>query len=572
MSSESTEYDIIFAGGGTTACVAAGRLSAADDTLRILIIENGELTHDKPFYVQPGRYMQNMMSLGEDTFTVHAPSVSINANGRSLAASNAKCVGGGGSINGTMYTRAAASDYDDWKDAGNQGWGSEHLIPLAKKPVSYGGCESRAGKDFLAAAAAYGHDRSLTDDANDFVICNVYIDAETGRRSDAAHFYVYNQAHNPNLEIRHHARVTRVLFDNENRAVGVEYLRGRDGPISVAFASRLVVVSAGAFCSAAILQRSGIGTRSLLHKFNIPVVVDLPGVGENYQDHTIGLTSYLLPAGEVTLTDLKADNARVEEYEKQWHKDGKGLFASNAIDAGIKIRPDPRDLEELRPIFKKRWEEFFLKSPDKPIAWIGSYGCYVGSNAEAARRPCFTMMCLTMYPVSLGHIEIQSPDPYSPLKVTSGLLDNDQDLMVLRWAYKWSRELARRMDGYRGEFAADHPNFPAGSKATCAETSGPVEISAPEIHYTKEDSDAIDVFYRATTTMAWHALGTCAMKPREQLGVVDPRLNVHGVKNLKVADMSIAPLNVGGNTYNTALIIGEKAALIIAEELGIEGV
>ncbi|KAJ6614242.1 hypothetical protein B0H10DRAFT_2165154 [Mycena sp. CBHHK59/15] len=554
MSSESTEYDIIFAGGGTTACVAAGRLSAADDTLRILIIENGELTHDKPFYVQPGRYMQNMMSLDEDTFTVHAPSVSINANGRSLAASNAKCVGGGGSINGMMYTRAAASDYDDWKDAGNPGWGSEHLIPLAKKHETYQpgpntpthGSSGPSKQDFLAAAAAYGRDRSLTDDAND-----LYIDAETGRRSDAAHFYVYNQAHNPNLEIRHHARVTRVLFDNENRAVGVEYLRGRDGPISVAFASRLVVVSAGAFCSAAILQRSGIGTRSLLHKFNIPVVVDLPGVGENYQDHTIGLTSYLLPAGEVTLTDLKADNARVEEYEKQWHKDGKGLFASNAIDAGIKIRPDPRDLEELGPIFKKRWAEFFLKSPDKPIAWIGPYGCYVGSNAEAARRPCFTMMCLTMYPVSLGHIEIQSPDPYSPLKVTSGLLDNDQDLMVLRWAYKWSRELARRMDGYRGEFAADHPNFPAGSKATCAETSGPVEISAPEIQW---------------------VLGTCAMKPREQLGVVDPRLNVHGVKNLKVADMSIAPLNVGGNTYNTALIIGEKAALIIAEELGIEGV
>ncbi|KAJ7452732.1 GMC oxidoreductase-domain-containing protein [Mycena galericulata] len=588
-----SEYDIIFAGGGTTACVIAGRLAAADKSLRILIVENGRHVQEIPFHVQPGRYMAPEPGM----FTMHETSASAQVNGRVLPASNANCIGGGGSINAMMYTRASESDYDDWERLGNPGWGSADLIPLAKKletyqagvlgpshgssgplKVSFGSHETHAGRDFLSAAAEYGRGRHLTEDANDFLTCDAYakwpkyIDAETGRRSDAAHSYVYTQKTNTNLNIIDHARVGRVLFDDDHRAVGVEYTRGEDKEITAAYASSFIILSAGALCSPAILERSGIGSKNLMQEYNIPLVSELPGVGENYQDHTLGLAPYHSPEGEVTLNALIMDKDAAAAHEAEWLATGKGLLASNGIDAAIRIRPNAQDLEELGPAFRKRWNDFFSTAPDKPIACIGSYGCYLGINPASALRPAFTMTHIIMYPAASGNVHIQSSDPFKPLKVNSGILKSDEDVTVLRWAYKWSRELARRMDGYRGEFVLEHPAFPEGSQAKCGEVSRPVEISAPEIKYTKADDDAIDAFHRANITMAFHALGTCAMKPRDQGGVVDSRLNVYGVAGLKVADMSVAPLNVGANTYNTALIIGEKAALIIAEELGIQGV
>jgi len=203
--------------------------------------------------------------------------------------------------------------------------------------------------------------------------------------------------------------------------------------------------------------------------------------------------------------------------------------------------------------------------------WIGPLAGYAGVNASAKGK-LYVMGYYSEYPASLGRTHINSTDPYAPLIVEPGFLDKPEDLAILRWSYKWSREMARRMDSYRGEFALDHPQFPAGSAAACGTANGPVPIDAPDIVYSTEDDAAIDVFHRATVSTTWHSLGTCAMKPQSQKGVVDPRLNVYGVKNLKVADLSVAPTNVGANTYNTALVVGEKAALLIAEDLGIKGV
>ncbi|KAG6840583.1 hypothetical protein C0991_005723 [Blastosporella zonata] len=132
--------------------------------------------------------------------------------------------------------------------------------------------------------------------------------------------------------------------------------------------------------------------------------------------------------------------------------------------------------------------------------------------------------------------------------------------------------MARRMGVYRGEFVLGHPAYPAGSKAVASDSAQPVDISSPDISYSVEDDAAIDEYHRKNVGTSWHSIGTCAMKPREQGGVVDSRLNVYGVQNLKVADCSITPSNVGANTYNTALAIGEKAAVILAQELGIPGV
>ncbi|KAF7344913.1 Alcohol oxidase [Mycena venus] len=591
MKPSASEYDIIFAGGGTTACVVAGRLATADSSLRILILENGRSTKDNPAHVQPGRFIENITTRGSEILTLHSSKPGINLDGRAPVASNANCMGGGSSINGLMYNRAPASDYDDWMQLGNPGWGSADLIPLAKKletyqagvvdathgssgpiKVSHGGYDTEVGKDFLAAAAGFPRGRSFTEDLNDFSTCNVYgrlpqfIDAETGRRSDTAHAYIYNQVHNENLHILNHARVNRVLFDEEKRAVGVEYQAdGRDGAMLTAHASRLVVISAGAFCSPAILERSGIGARDILEKYAIPVVAELPGVGENYQDHHAVFPRYLAPENTVTIATLAQDKDGA--FEAQWRQNGKGLLAATGLGVGIKLRPNEQDLEQLTPKFAARWESFFANFPGRPMVTICPLaGDILGNSAGI---PIYNVIYYAAYPISAGYVHIRSADPFTPLEVESALLDRDEDLLVMRWAYKWSRELARRMDCYRGETIVGHPQFPGGSEAKCGAAAGPVELSAPEIQYTESDNEAIDAFHRAAACLAWHSLGTCAMRPQEESGVVDPRLNVYGVRNMKVADLSIAPLNVGANTYHTALLIGEKAAIIIAEELGI---
>lgn len=600
------QYDIIFAGGGTCGCVAAGRLAAADPSLRILVLEAGPHIRDAQDHTQPARYFSNL-ALGKETLTFHVGKPSKSIAGRSPIVPSGKCVGGGSSVNFVMYTRASASDYDDWENFGNPGWGSDDLIPLASKAENYQCGVGRThgtsgpisvssentvgvfGQQYLAIAAKYDKDRDFTEDPNDFKTCDKYgpwrkyIDSASGKRSDTAHQYIYNQNHNNNLQVLDRQRVIRVIFDDK-RAVGVEYADEVASTAAVmpgiqnAFASRLVVLSAGAFGSPSILERSGIGAFDVLNRNGIPQLVELPGVGENYNDHNVLFVPFYADESSDTLDAIfHGDPTDIASsvYIEQWEKDGTGLMASNGIDAGIKMRPTERDLKVLGPTFTKRWNEFFLKAPDKPVMWTGPISAYC--NTDPPRQPgrkFFSIAYYTEYPVSLGRVHIQAGlDPYTPLDFETGFLDDPADLAVLRWGYKHGMELARRMDAYRGCFVPGHPQFPKESEAaTQLQDQGPVAVSAPDINYSQDDDDAIDEYHRLKVATAWHALGTCAMKPHSQGGVVDSRLNVYGVDNLKVVDMSIAPSNVGANTYNTALVIGEKAALIIGDELGIKGV
>ncbi|KAG5649963.1 hypothetical protein H0H81_001310 [Sphagnurus paluster] len=496
-----------------------------------------------------------------------------------------------------MYTRAAASDYDDWETVyKNPGWGSKYLIPLLKKvetyqpggsavhgtsgpiKVSYMEGETNVADQYLAVASQYDKERGFTDDVNDFFNCNRY-----GELS--------------NLTTVERRRVVRVLFEN-NRAVGVEHVGDAEGRVKgevvplKSYASRLVVLSAGAFGSPAILERysatfllhltgstvilkrSGIGAADVLKRNNIPQFVDLPGVGEHYMDHNLIFAPYIASEDADTLDDLfSGKDEELEPYATRWEKDGGGLMRHNGIDAGIKMRPNAEDLREIGPEFQPRWSAYFANAPDKPVAWIGTLAAYAGGNPTVPRGKYFSFGYYTEYPFSVGRVHITSGlDAYGKLDFEPGYLDHIYDMGVLRWGYKKSREFARRMDCYRGELKIGHPVFPAGSKAKTDESAKPVPIDAPDIEYSAEDNKAIDEFHRGNVQTSWHSIGTCAMKPREEGGVVDANLNVYGTVNLKVADCSIAPANVSANTYNTALAIGEKAAVIIAKELGISGV
>ncbi|KAF8071781.1 GMC oxidoreductase-domain-containing protein [Lyophyllum atratum] len=604
MASANEPYDIIFAGGGASACVTAGRLAMADPSLKILILEAGPLTQEMPDHIQPALYFSNLI-LPAETFTLHASKPSPSLAGRSVIVPTGRCLGGGSSVNFAMYTRAAASDYDDWESVySNPGWGSKHLIPLLKKaetfqtggdpathgtngPIkaSFADEEINVGSQFLAVASQYDKERGFTEDANSFFTCNVYgkwpryVDATNGRRSDVPHSYIYNQAENKNLKILERRRVVRVIFEG-NRAVGVEHVgdavgraKGVQEP-SASYASRLVVVSAGAFGSPAILERSGIGAADVLEKNKISQIVDLPGVGEHYMDHNLIFAPYIASEDADTLDVIfRGKQAEVEPFAKRWLQDGKGLMSHNGLDAGIKIRPNAEDLKEIGRDFEARWKSYFENAPDKPVMWIGTLAAYAGVNPATPPGKYFSLAYYTEYPVSTGRVHITSGiDAYGKLEFEPGYLDDPADVGVLRWAYKKSREIARRMDSYRGELELGHPEYPKGSKAGSNGSVKPVDVSSPDIAYCPEDDKAIDDYHRKNVETSWHSIGTCAMKPREKGGVVDARLNVYGIQNLKIADCSIAPSNVGANTYNTALAIGEKAAVIIAQDLGIKGV
>ncbi|KAJ7649961.1 GMC oxidoreductase-domain-containing protein [Roridomyces roridus] len=596
------EFDIILAGGGTSGCLIAGRLAAADPALRILILEAGEHTRGLAAHTQPARYFSHLAPTSS-TVTFNVSKLSSHLGGRELVTPSARCLGGGSSVNFTMYTRGAASDYDDWENVyGNTGWASKDLIPLFAKTetyqvkegepthgysgplkVSYGGAYTNVGQQFLDAAAQYDTARGSIDDPNGLFSCDKYgrwqkwIDSKTGTRSDVPHHFIYNQSHNHNLQVLTGCRVKRVIFEN-TRAVGVEFVRDTtleptaDQTVRIARAAKLVVVSAGAFGSPTILERSGIGGSEVLEAQGVHQLVDLPGVGRNYQDHNVVFVPYLASDDAETLDAFfRGEEDEEKALVAEWESTGAGLMAHNGLDAGAKLRPTAKELQELGPAFENRWKTYFENAPDKPIIWIGPVSAYLGDPSLVPRRKYYSVGYYTQYPVSRGHVHISSgQDANAPPDFDSGFLSDPADLLTLRWGYKKSRELARRMGVYRGEYLPGSPVFAQGSEARCRDdATGPVDVLAPGIVYTEEDDEAIDVYDRQFVQTAWHSLGTCAMKPRDQGGVVDERLNVFGVQGLKI---SIAPANVGANTYSTALVIGEKAAVLIAEELGIKGV
>ncbi|PCH43102.1 GMC oxidoreductase [Wolfiporia cocos MD-104 SS10] len=595
-----SDYDIVIAGGGTCACVIASRLSSADPNLRILMLEAGPPTHEDLAHVQPARFLTHLRPTST-TVKFMVGKKSNDLGGKAPIVPRGACLGGGSSVNFTMYTRPSASDFDDWEKMwGNPGWGCTSLMPFLKKletyqavpdlpthgydgplKVSLTRTPNVLADEFLAVASQYDTYRSYTNDPSGIFDVNAYarwprwIDEKTGRRSDVPHHYLYNQGEKKNLEIKTGHLVKRVIFEG-TRAVGVEYVPDKnvspDVPqqVYVARARRMVIVSAGTFGSPSILERSGIGAASLLQGLGISTLVDLPGVGENYQDHQGLASPYLVDESVPTIDGIVRGNTEeIAKWTAQWLKDGSGLMASNAIDAGVKYRPSDEELKEIGPDFKQHWNEYFADSPDKPVIWLGPFAQYAGYAPNPPNK-CCNMGFFIEYPQSRGSVHITSADDVqAPPDFDPQFLKHKGDVALLRWAYKRGREIARRMPSYRGEFAPDHPAFSEGSQAFCNMEASPVDLSEPNIEYTPEDDYAIDTNNRKHLNTIWHSLGTCAMKARKDDGVVDSSLSVYGVTNLKVADMSIAPSNVSSNTYSVALVIAEKAASLIMQELGI---
>ena len=426
----------------------------------------------------------------------------------------------------------------------------------------------------------------------------------------------------------------------DGRAIGVmtvptKPLHGQEHRRTFIRARKQIIVCGGTLSSPLILQRSGIGDPEKLREAGVKCLVDLPGVGLNFQDHYLHFATYRAKPSTESFDDFARGVPEVQKKVfDEWNLKGTGPLATNGIDAGVKARPDEKELEEMKkwptPDFSPSgWESYFKDKPDKPVMHYSVIAGWFGDHLDMPAGKFFTMFHFLEYPFSRGFTHITSADPYAAPDFDAGFMEDKRDMAPMVWGYIKSRETARRMQAYAGEVTSMHPHFaydsPARAKdmdlATRNAYGGPDHITAniqhgswtmpvdvgkpvegdilnsntqavlADLEYTKEDIEHIEKWVQRHCETTWHSLGTCSMAPKEgnsivKHGVLDERLNVHGVKGLKVADLSICPDNVGCNTFSvstlncriniadmiqTALLIGEKVSMLVAEDLGYSG-
>ncbi|KAM5544874.1 hypothetical protein V8D89_001772 [Ganoderma adspersum] len=348
-----------------------------------------------------------------------------------------------------------------------------------------------------------------------------WIEQETGRRSDVAHSYIHPALDgSQNVHLLLGCAVRKVIIE-DGRATGVEYVLNTkmfpdagDTP-RVVRATKLAVLSAGTFGSPAILERSGIGARDVLERNGIVQVVDLPGVVENYNDHPLILMPFLGKDDADSLHPLAQGHpSEREKWSAKWHEDGQGSMGANGLDGVVRFRPSEAEARAIGPEFAEQ---------------------YSGASPPPAHHKVYVASAYCSYPAGIGSMHtISAYDVDSPTDFNTGA--NTLSITL-------SSHLAAQR-GYRQTIMDPSPS-------------------------TKEDDEAINNLLKANIVTAWNSLGTCAMKPCDKGGVVDSHPNVYDMQNLKIADMSICPSVIAANGCATGALVGEKAAVIIGEEMGI---
>jgi alcohol oxidase len=517
-------------------------------------------------------------------------------------------LGGGSSVNLMLYTRGQRSDYDSWN---MPGWSTDELMPYFQKLETYHGRGHKAihgyegplqitrgpflatnsEDDFIRSCEKQGIPKK--PDMQDFDTANgterwMRTVSTDGKRQDAAHTYIHPllaDGKHPNLHVLCQKKVVRVLFDGK-RACGVEFIPNPQYQPTESFAPaqpapqvvrarKQVVLSAGALGTPPILERSGIGSKAVLEKAGVPLLVDLPGVGHDYQDHHLCFWAYRTDlAPNETLDGLWSGRYPAEKAFAK--KDP--ILGWNACDVSAKVRPSESELAKLSSKFQTLWKRDWSQVPDRPVVIFTLVSAFTGDPSLVEPGQYASIASYTTYPYSRGHIHITGSNWQDDLDFDAGFFsgeNGDFDIQQHIWAYKKQREILRRTSLYRGELEFGHPKFPENSTAKAVNLSGqPKSLSqagdVTDLVYTGEDDAAIEQHLRENIATTWHSLGTAKLAPRDKMGVVDEDLDVYGVDGLKVADLSIVPKNVAANTNNTALMIGEKCASLILEELGLK--
>jgi choline dehydrogenase len=518
-------HDYVIVGAGSAGCVLANRLSE-DPSVRVLLIEAGGRDRHPNIRIPAAFAKQFKTKLDWDLATEPEPS----CDGRSLYIPRGKGLGGSSSMNAMLYVRGNPLDYEGWVAAGADGWGWEDVLPyfLKAEDNQRGASEYHAtggplrvedersprpltGR-FLAACETVGIPR--IDDYNgpeQDGAALAQVTQRNGRRWSAADAYLRPALTRPNLEVVTGALVSGLEI-RDGAAVGVRYSRRRGGE-RLARAGREVVLSAGAIGSPQLLLLSGVGPAEQLHGLGLPVVHDLPGVGENLQDHPYVTCVWDVPGGG-SLADAETPKALLEYLLRR-----TGPLTSTIAEAFAFVRSRPG-----------------LPAPDLQFHFGPAY--FVDNGFEEYDGHAITTGPVLVKPRSRGRVRLRSADPSAKPRILTNSLAADEDIEALRAGVERAREIA--------------------AAGPLAEVVGRELFPGPTV----DTDDAVLADIRRRVELLYHPVGTCRMGGGAD-AVVSPDLRVHGLDGLRVVDASVMPAIVSGNTNAPTIMIAEKAADLI---------
>tara|TARA_Y100001934_G_scaffold245221_1_gene303275 strand:+ start:2025 stop:3680 length:1656 start_codon:yes stop_codon:yes gene_type:complete len=523
--------DYLIVGAGSSGCVLASRLSENSDA-SVKVLEAGPVDRSLYLLKMPAAAWQIINGRKFNWYYHSEPEPHMN--GRRIFYPRGKVLGGSSSINGMVYLRGNPLDYDGWATNQLNNWSFAHCLPYFKKMEKTDlGDDDFRGRDgpmeisiatgssplyaaYIEAAQQAGYPR--TDDVNGFQQEGVFFMERTvlgGVRNSTARAYLHPALSRPNLTVETDCTTNRVLFEG-TRAVGVELIQ--NGQTRTIYADREVILSCGVFNSPQVLLRSGIGNAEHLREMGIPVVQDLPGVGENLQDHLdwpiqyectqpVSLYSATTPLGQL-------------KVGMEWFTSKTGIAASNLFEAGGYFRSRPG-----------------IEFPNIQHHFVAVAMNYDGTMPKKAHG--FQAHISQMRPTSRGFVKLRSTDPFDPPRIQFNHLQTENDLQEFREALVLTREIIAQeaLAPYRG-----------------AELAPGIDITS--------NAD-VDAFARATGETEHHPACTNKMG-YDDMAVVDRDTKVHGVENLRVVDASIMPNVVTANLNATCIMLGEKAADLIA--------
>ncbi|MXP25824.1 glucose-methanol-choline oxidoreductase [Altererythrobacter indicus] len=529
--------DYIVVGGGSAGAVLAARLSQSPTT-RVALIEAGKDERGIKL-VMPLAFPQVM---ADKRFNWnYQGEEEPHANNRRLRQPRGKGLGGSSLINGMLYARGHARDYDEWRQLGLAGWGYEDVLPFFKKSENHWGPEdhyhAKGGPLTIskhpASMKLHPIFQQTLENAG-YRYVDDYHGAEQegwstpdlcvhqGTRGSTAARFLDPAKRRPNLKIITGAHATKIEIEN-GRAVAVHF-DDATGPKRLT-ANREIILCGGAFNTPQLLQLSGIGAGADLRTHGIEVVHDLPGVGRNLQDHpSIGLMYGA--QHEVTLNpDLRIDRMAVSVL--RWITNQKGLIASLPVIANgfVKTRPDlerpdAQCLFQPTTIFARLWGPLWRKHIEDTVA----------------------MACVHLRPESRGWVKLASADPKQPPRILTNVLSTEGDRAFFRRLIPQMRALMA---------TAPLTDVLTGEKMPGANVESDAEM---------------DAWVRNAINTAMHPVGTCAMGPQSDPDAVcDEKLRVRGIQGLRIADASVMPRIVGGNTNAACIMIGERAADFIQQ-------
>jgi choline dehydrogenase len=520
-------YDFIVTGAGSAGCAIAARLSE---------LEAGP--PDRSPWIHAPAGMAHLFEDPKHNWRFQSEPVP-GLNNRVLYQPRGKVLGGTSSINGTVYMRGTASDYDEWRQRGCEGWDWDSVLPMFKRAED----QARGADEFHGVGGplrvsdlpdATGLPRAMVDAAiqagvppnADF---NGATQEGTGfyqftasqtRRWSSARAYLTPARRRDNLQVRTGAHATRILVEGA-RAKGVEYRLA--GGMHSARARREVIVSGGTYGSPQLLQLSGIGPGGLLQEMGIAVQRDLPAVGANLHDHFNVYLAYRAKTPH-TLNGLAVNPLRRAAAIARYLTFGSGPLANTGVVAGAMVRSDPR-----------------LERPDLQLNMLLFSSERTPQGAAPYPFSAFALSPVHLRPDGRGTVNLKSPDPFAAPAIQFQFLVSAYDRQTIVYGMRKCREIAAQ---------------PALAPYMQEEVS-----PGPQIE-TDEELLA-DVRDRAIAN--YHPVGTCRMGNGVD-AVVDPRLRVHGVDGLRVADASIMPQIIAGNTNAPSIMIGEKAADMILQD------